>query len=89
MLVWACSARLHLHDLARSVGWFDLPESRSLFWLHQFAVVRERYATVMVSKLQSSRRSVLEVRHVIAGEAVSQRVLRPLPDGSVGACLLE
>ena len=51
--------------------------------------MRERYPTVMMSELQRGVGCVLEVRQVIAGETVTQCVVRPFHDASGSTRLLE
>src|SRR5206468_625359 len=73
--------RRDLHDLFRGC-WPDIPKPLSLSRLNELAVMRECYPAVMVTKFQGCRGSVLEVRQMIAGEAVTQCVLRPFIDAS-------
>ena len=64
------------HDLF-GCCWPDVPIPLRLFRPNEFAVVSECYPAVVMTKLQRGCGSVLEVRQVIAGEAVSRRVVRP------------
>src|SRR5262249_10312805 len=79
----------HRHDLPRPSRWLEVPVTRRLLWPNKFAIVRKRDASIVMPKLQSRHRSVLELGKVIRRETVPQRVVRPLSNASVATRRME
>ena len=80
------SGRSELHDFLASYGRHDLPVTLRLLWLHQLPVMPEDQSRVSVPDLQCQLCRIVELGKMVRGEAVPQRVLRPVSNSRRFTC---